>query len=142
MPLSVLGITSLTAYFGLKEIGEARRRARRSSSPARPARPARSRPARQALGLPRDRDRGRAPRSASGSTGELGFDGAIDYKGEDVEARLRELCPKGIDVFWDNVGGEILEAALGNLAMHARVVLCGAISNYNADAAARARATT
>jgi len=63
----------------------------------------------------------------------LGLDGAIDYKAEDVKARLRELCPDGMDVFWDNVGGTTLEAALANLAMHARVVLCGAISNYNAD---------
>jgi NADPH-dependent curcumin reductase len=50
-----------------------------------------------------------------------------------VKQRLRELCPDGIDVFWDNVGGTTLEAALANLAMHARVVLCGAIANYNAD---------
>ena len=73
------------------------------------------------------------PEKCGWLTGELGFDGAIDYKGEDVSKRLRELCPKGLDVFFDNVGGEILEAALANLAWHARIVLCGAISNYNAD---------
>ena len=61
-----------------------------------------------------------------------GFDGAIDYKSENVPARLKELCPKGIDVFFDNVGGDILDAALARLAMRARVVLCGAIANYNA----------
>jgi NADPH-dependent curcumin reductase CurA len=65
-------------------------------------------------------------------TGELGFDAAIDYKAEKVSARLRELCPDGLDVFWDNVGGEILEAALSNLAIGARIVICGAISAYNA----------
>jgi NADPH-dependent curcumin reductase CurA len=63
---------------------------------------------------------------------ELGFDAAIDYKGQDVAAGLREHCPKGIDVYFDNVGGEILDAALARLARHARVVICGAISQYNA----------
>jgi NADPH-dependent curcumin reductase CurA len=63
---------------------------------------------------------------------ELGFDAAIDYKHEDVRALLRQHCPKGIDVYFDNVGGEILDIALAQLAMHARVVICGAISQYNA----------
>jgi NADPH-dependent curcumin reductase len=63
---------------------------------------------------------------------ELGFDAAIDYKAEDVGTALREHCPGGIDVYFDNVGGEILDAALANLARNARVVLCGAISQYNA----------
>ena len=62
---------------------------------------------------------------------ELGFDGAIDYKNENVRARLKELCPKGIDVYFDNVGGEILDHALAVLRRHARVVICGAISQYN-----------
>jgi len=64
-------------------------------------------------------------------TGELGFDAAIDYKVDDVSASLRKHCPKGIDVFFDNVGGEILDAALANLAPRARIVICGAISQYN-----------
>jgi NADPH-dependent curcumin reductase CurA len=62
----------------------------------------------------------------------LKFDAAIDYKSEDVKAMLKTLCPKGIDVYFDNVGGEILDAALARLAMHARIVICGAISQYNA----------
>ncbi|GAC1581563.1 MAG: NADP-dependent oxidoreductase [Candidatus Elarobacter sp.] len=65
---------------------------------------------------------------------ELGFDAAIDYKSDNVAKKLRELCPKGIDVYFDNVGGEILDAALANLAMRARVVICGAISQYNSTA--------
>ena len=64
-------------------------------------------------------------------TERLGFDAAIDYKNEDVNARLRELAPNGINVFFDNVGGPILDAVLDNLAMQARVVICGAISQYD-----------
>ena len=68
-------------------------------------------------------------------TEELGFDAAIDYKAEDVLAGLGEHCPKGIDVYFDNVGGEILDAALARLARNARVIICGAISQYNATGA-------
>src|ERR1700684_3887318 len=67
-----------------------------------------------------------------GLHGEGGFDAAIDYKSENVPARLKELCPEGIDIFFDNVGGEILDAALARLAMRGRVVLCGGIAAYNA----------
>lgn len=62
---------------------------------------------------------------------ELGFDDAINYKTDNIKNRLKELFPNGINVYFDNVGGEILEYALENLAMHARVVICGAISQYN-----------
>ncbi|MDA9328290.1 NADP-dependent oxidoreductase [Flavobacteriaceae bacterium] len=62
---------------------------------------------------------------------ELGFDAAIDYKSENIYEALKEKCPKGIDVYFDNVGGEILNAALSKLRMHARIVICGAISQYN-----------
>jgi NADPH-dependent curcumin reductase len=57
---------------------------------------------------------------------------AIDYKGEDVAARLRQATPDRVDVYFDNVGGEVLDLALARLAVHARIVLCGAISQYNA----------
>ena len=60
-----------------------------------------------------------------------GLDGAIDYKSEDVDARLRELCPGGVDVYFDTVGGPILESVLAQIAQRARVVLCGGISAYN-----------
>jgi NADPH-dependent curcumin reductase CurA len=62
---------------------------------------------------------------------ELGFDAAIDYKSENIYSALKEKCPKGIDIYFDNVGGKILNAALSKLRMHARVVICGAISQYN-----------
>ena len=62
---------------------------------------------------------------------ELGFDAAIDYKNDNIASKLKEYFPKGIDVYFDNVGGDILELALSKLAMHARIVICGAISQYN-----------
>jgi NADPH-dependent curcumin reductase len=65
-------------------------------------------------------------------TEELGFDAAINYRTEDVGAALDRLCPGGIDVYFDNVGGEILDLCLARIATHARVVLCGGISRYNA----------
>ncbi|MQU25408.1 zinc-binding dehydrogenase [Pseudomonas helleri] len=62
---------------------------------------------------------------------ELDFDGVIDYKNEDVIAGLKRECPKGVDVYFDNVGGDILDAVLSQLNFKARVIICGAISQYN-----------
>ncbi|WP_406863812.1 NADP-dependent oxidoreductase [Streptomyces sp. HUAS MG47] len=62
---------------------------------------------------------------------DLGFDAAIDYRSEDVRKALREHAPDGVDVYFDNVGGDILDAVLTRLARGARIVLCGAISQYN-----------
>ena len=62
---------------------------------------------------------------------ELHISDTIDYKGEDVDQRLRHLAPRGIDVYFDNVGGPMLDSALARLALGARVVICGAISQYN-----------
>jgi len=62
---------------------------------------------------------------------EIGFDAAIDYKAGDIKPALREHCPQGIDVFFDNVGGDILDAVMTRLARRARIVICGAISQYN-----------
>ena len=62
---------------------------------------------------------------------ELGFDDCIDYQHEDVPARLKACCPDGVDVYFDNVGGEILDHVLARIRRGARVVICGAISQYN-----------
>ena len=67
--------------------------------------------------------------------GELGFDACIDYKAGQVRAGLKEHCPKGVDVYFDNVGGDILDEVMTRLAMRARIVICGAISQYNATTA-------
>ena len=62
---------------------------------------------------------------------ELGFDAAVDYKHDNLKKQLKEACPKGVDVYFDNVGGEILDTVLTQLRRHARIVICGAISQYN-----------
>ena len=130
--LSALGLTGLTAYFGMLD-----------------------------LGLPKEGQTVLVS-GAAGATGSVAaqigriqgcrvvgiaggeekcrwlldtarLDAAIDYKSEDVRARIGELCPDGVDVYFDNVGGSILEAALDHIAIGARVVLCGGISGYNAE---------
>ena len=68
---------------------------------------------------------------------ELGFDAAIDYKAQDVRRALREARRTGVDVYFDNVGGEILDAVLTRLARGARIVICGAVSQYNATEGVR-----
>ncbi len=133
MPLGVLGITSLTAYFGLKEIAKPKEGDTVAVSGAAGATGSVTGQLAKFWGCTVIGIAG-GPEKCAWLTDELNFDAAIDYKSDDVSKRLRELTDgKGVDVFWDNVGGSILEAGLANLAMHARVVLCGAISNYNAD---------
>jgi NADPH-dependent curcumin reductase CurA len=68
-----------------------------------------------------------SPEKCAWVVDDLGFDACIDYKREDVAARLKELAPKGVDVFFDNVGGELLDTVLRRLALRARIVLCGDI---------------
>jgi len=128
--LSVFGVTGMTAYFGLTEIGKPQPGETVVVSAAAGAtgsvvgQIAKSKGCR-VVGIA-----GSAAKCAW-LTGELGFDAAIDYKTEDVGKRLTETCPKGIDVFFDNVGGPILNEVLARLALRARIVLCGAISQYD-----------
>jgi NADPH-dependent curcumin reductase CurA len=128
--LDVLGMTGMTAYFGLLEVGRPKAGETVVVSGAAGAvgavvgQIARIKGCR-AVGI------AGGPEKCRYLVEELGFDAAIDYKHDDVKKALRTHCPKGIDVFFDNVGGDILDAALGQLARGARVVICGAISQYN-----------
>ncbi len=128
--MSALGNTGMTAYFGLLEIGRAQAGESVVVSAAAGA-------TGSVVGQLAKIKGCRAIGIAGGEakcrylTDELGFDAAIDYKNENVVTRMRQECPNGIDVYFDNVGGRILEAALANLALRGRIVLCGAISGYN-----------
>ena len=128
--LGALGMPGLTAYFGLLDIGQPQEGETVVVSAAAGAVGA---VVGQIARIKGCRVVGIAggPEKCLYLTGELGFDAAIDYKNEDVRAGLSQHCPKGIDVYFDNVGGEILDIALSLLARRARVVVCGAISQYN-----------
>ena len=128
--IGALGLTGLTAYFGLLDVGQAKAGDTVVISGAAGATGMSAGQIAKIKGC-------RAVGIAGGAekcnyiVKELGFDAAIDYKNENVLAALRKHCPQGINVYFDNVGGDILDAALANLARGARVVLCGAISQYN-----------
>lgn len=128
--LGVLGMPGMTAYFGLLDVGQPKDGETVVVSAAAGAvgsvvgQIAKIKGCR-VVGIAGGADK------CNLAVKEFGYDAVIDYKNEDVKKKLREYCPKGIDVFFDNVGGEILEAALSCLARKARIVLCGAISQYN-----------
>jgi NADPH-dependent curcumin reductase CurA len=128
--LSVLGLPGLTAYFGLLDIGEAKEG---DTVVVSAAAGAVGSVAGQIAKLKGCRVVGIAggPMKCSYIVDELGFDAAIDYKSERVRPRLRELCPDRVNVYFDNVGGDILDDVLTVLARHARIVVCGAVSQYN-----------
>jgi NADPH-dependent curcumin reductase CurA len=129
--LGALGMPGMTAYFGLIEVGALKDGDTVVISAAAGAVGS---VAGQIAKIKGCRVIGVAggPDKCAYVAGRLGFDAAIDYKSEDVGRKLRELCPNGVDVYFDNVGGDILDACLANLARGARVVVCGAISQYNA----------
>ncbi len=128
--LGALGLTGMTAYFGLLEIGKPQAGETIVVSGAAGA-------VGSIVGQIAKIKGCRVVGTAGGAekckylTEELGFDVAIDYKSEDLGSALRKACPKGIDVYFDNVGGDTLDAALASLAMHGRIIICGAISQYN-----------
>ena len=121
-PLGVCGITGLTAYFGLLDLGKPKAGETVVVSGAAGA-------TGSVVGQIAKLNGCRVIGIAGGAekcgwlTGTAHFDAAIDYKNENVARRLHELCPKGLDVYFDNVGGEILDAALGNLGQRARRAL-------------------
>ena len=134
--LSTLGMPGLTGYFGLLEVGKPKAGETVVVSGAAGAvgavvgQIAKIKGAR-VIGIAGGADKCRY------LTEELGFDGAIDYKKENVMEALKSHCPDGVDVYFDNVGGDILDAVLTRLARGARIVICGAISQYNNTAAVK-----
>src|ERR1700745_2478783 len=128
--LNALGMPGMTAYFGLLDVGDPKEGDTVVVSAA-------SRAAGATVGQIAKIKGCRAVGIAGGAAkcrflvDDLGFDAAIDYKTEDVRKSLRTHCPDGANGYFDNVGGDILDIVLAQLARRARIVLCGAISQYN-----------
>jgi NADPH-dependent curcumin reductase CurA len=128
--LGALGMTGMTAYFGLLDVGVLKEG---DTVVVSGAAGAVGSVVAQIAKIKNCHVVGIAggPEKCATAIAEFGCDACIDYRAEDVRKALRVECPDGIDVYFDNVGGPILDAALANLALHARVVICGAISQYN-----------
>jgi hypothetical protein len=132
LALSLFGVNGLTAYFGMIEIGKIKAGETVIVSSAAGAtgsiagQIAKIIKDCRVIGTAGGRDK------CDWLVNVAGFDAAIDYKSEDVGTRLSELCPNGIDVFFDNVGGEVLNEVLARIKVNARIVLCGSISKSNA----------
>src|SRR5262249_22453578 len=129
--LGALGISGLTAYFGLLDVGR--------PQPGQTVVGSRAAGSVGTIAGQIARINGcRAVGIAGGErkcrllVEEFGFDAAIDYKAGDLRGQLKTHAPNGVDVFFDNVGGDALEAVLSRLARGARIVICGAVSQYNA----------
>jgi NADPH-dependent curcumin reductase CurA len=128
--LNVLGMPGMTAYFGLMDVGQPKAGDTVVVSGAAGA-------VGQTVGQLAKIKGCRVVGIAGGVAKcewvvkELGFDACIDYKGGSVREGLKTHCPKGVDIYFDNVGGEILDHVLAKLAPKARIVICGAISQYN-----------
>ena len=128
--LNVLGMPGMTAYFGLMDVGQPKAGETLVVSGAAGA-------VGQTVGQLAKLKGCRVVGIAGGPTkcawvvNELGFDACIDYKAGNVKAGLKEHCPKGVDIYFDNVGGEILDDVLARIGRGARIIICGAISQYN-----------
>lgn len=130
--MGALGITGLTAYYGLIEIGRPQAGETVLVSAAAGAVGSMAGQIARLLGC-RVVGTAGGPEKCAWLTGELGFDAAVDYKAGNVRRALKEACPKGIDVYFDNTGGEVLEAAMFLMNMRGRIVCCGNLSQYNAE---------
>jgi NADPH-dependent curcumin reductase len=134
--LNVLGMPGMTGYFGLLDVGQPKAGETVVVSGAAGA-------VGQTVGQIAKLKGCRVVGIAGGKAKcdwvvkELGFDACIDYKAGDMRAAMKEHCPKGIDVYFDNVGGEILDLVLTRIARGARIIICGAISQYNNTAAVK-----
>ncbi len=128
--LNVLGMPGMTGYFGLMDVGQPKAGETVVVSGAAGA-------VGQTVGQIAKIKGCRVVGIAGGKAKcdwvvkELGFDACIDYKAGDVKAGLKEHCPKGVDIYFDNVGGDILDAVLTRITRGARIIICGAISQYN-----------
>ncbi len=128
--LNVLGMPGMTGYFGLLDVGQPQAGETVLVSGAAGA-------VGQTVGQLARIKGCRAVGIAGGKAkcdwvvNELGFDACIDYKAGDTREALKAACPKGVDVYFDNVGGDILDLALGRINRKARIIICGAISQYN-----------
>ncbi|WP_309087990.1 NADP-dependent oxidoreductase [Phenylobacterium sp.] len=131
--LSVYGVAGLTAYFGLLECGRPEAgetvvvSAAAGSVGSIVGQIAKIKGCR-AVGVAGGAEKGRW------LTDELGFDAAVDYKAADFKKQLREACPDGIDVYFDNVGGDVFEACLFGMKTFGRIACCGAVSQYDGEA--------
>ena len=130
--LNVLGMPGMTAYFGLLDIG---RPADGETVVVSGAAGAVGATVGQIAKIKGCRTVGIAggPEKCRMLIDDYGFDAAIDYKGDDLRAALKQHCPDRIDIYFDNVGGEVLDACLARLARGARIPLCGAVSQYNSS---------
>jgi hypothetical protein len=132
-PLGVLGITGLTAYFGLLDLGKPKPgetvlvSGAAGATGSVVAQIAKRVIGCRVVGIAGGREK------CAWLTGELGFDAAINYKDADWRDQLRRACPGGIDIDFENVGGEIMNTVMAEMNLHGRVVLCGLISEYNAS---------
>ena len=128
--LNALGMPGMTAYFGLLEVGQPKAGETVVVSGASGA-------VGQTVGQVAKHKGCRVVGIAGGKekcdfvVNELGFDACIDYKNGSLKDGLKTHCPDGVDVYFDNVGGEMLDTVLTRLAMKARIIICGAISQYN-----------
>jgi NADPH-dependent curcumin reductase CurA len=130
--MGVLGGTGLTAYFGMLDVGKIKEGETVLTSGAAGATGS---VASQIAKIHGCRSIGIAggPMKCRWLIDELGLDGAIDYKNDNVSERLAQLAPKGVDVYFENVGGPLLETVIGHMALRGRIVLCGMIATYNAE---------
>ena len=128
--LNVLGMPGMTAYFGLVDVGQPKAGETVVVSGAAGAVGQTVGQLAKILGC-RVVGIAGGPAKCDWVVRELGFDACIDYKAGPVKDGLKAQCPKGVDVYFDNVGGEILDAVLTRIARKARIVICGAISQYN-----------
>lgn len=136
--LGILGMPGMTAYFGLKEIGQPKAGETLVVSAASGA-------VGSVVGQLAKLAGCRAVGIAGGAqkceyvTRELGFDACVDYKAGSLRGDLQGACPKGVDIYFDNVGGEILDTLLAQMNLFSRIVVCGLISDYNATEPYRIR---